>query len=56
MTSVQGGISVQTVNITQCVISDNHNRGVDSRGYVTANIDARTFTDNRAAARGIGRQ
>jgi hypothetical protein len=49
-----GGISVQTVNITQCVISDNHNRGVDSRGYVTANIDACTFTDNGNAPWGIG--
>ena len=49
-----GGISVQTVNIAQCVITSNHNRGVDSRGYVTTSIDACTFTSNGDAPWGIG--
>ncbi|MBK9689268.1 MAG: hypothetical protein IPO65_16510 [Saprospiraceae bacterium] len=49
-----GGISVQTVNITECVFTNNHNRGVDSRGYVTTNIDACTFTNNGDAPWGTG--
>lgn len=49
-----GGINVQQVSITACVFTSNHNRGVDSRGFVNTSINACTFTNNGDAPWGSG--
>jgi parallel beta-helix repeat protein len=52
--SVASTSPVQVVNITNSTISNNANRGVDTRGFVDVTVTENTFTDNGADAFGAG--
>ncbi|MBK9109244.1 MAG: right-handed parallel beta-helix repeat-containing protein [Saprospiraceae bacterium] len=49
-----GAVTVQNITIDENTISNNLNRGIDSRGYVLATITQNTLTGNGSAPWGAG--
>jgi hypothetical protein len=49
-----GGVTVQNVTVTGSTFSNNHNRGIDVRGYAEATLTSNILTGNGDAAWGAG--